>query len=201
MLGSIQGKLLDKHNATVLVETQGLGYEINVPLTTLCQMPALGEKVFLWLHLVVREDIHQLFGFMQSSERILFRTLLKVSGVGPKLALTILSGMDVEQFIYCIEMANIEQLTGIPGLGKKTAERLIVELKDKLKTQWTKTELDQGQYNSKTGMPSPKEDAVSALISLGYKPQAANQIVGRLKTLNLSRESIIKQALKELTKS
>ena len=133
MIGSIRGVLVQKQAPLILVDVAGVGYELQVPMTTLFQLPELGSEVSLVTHFVVREDAQALYGFVEEGDRSLFRQLIKVNGVGPKLALTILSGMDAKRFAYCVERDDLSSLTALPGVGKKTAQRLLVEMRDKLK--------------------------------------------------------------------
>ncbi|MEY4641890.1 MAG: hypothetical protein RLZZ227_1884 [Pseudomonadota bacterium] len=179
MIGRLQGILLSKGEAEVLLDVQGVGYEVELPSSTLFQLPDAGQSLVLHTHFVVREDAQHLYGFLQLAERALFRLLLKVNGVGPKLALGIMSGMEGSRFAAAVAKDDVNALVKIPGVGRKTAERLIIELRDKLK-QW---ELEHG-----TAPPAPTatrkpaqqdhfQEAEAALISLGYKPQEASRAV------------------------
>ncbi len=204
MIGRIRGKLLEKQAPELLVDVSGVGYEIQAPMTTIYQLPALGETVELFTHLVVREDAHLLFGFASLRDRALFRALIKVNGVGPKLALTILSGMDAQDFVRCVRDNDGAGLVRLPGVGKKTAERLLIEMRDRLR-DWP---IDGLVVNEGTAqLPIRGNDqlfeAESALISLGYKPQEATRMVAAVHKQNamLSSEELIRAALKNAVKN
>lgn len=203
MIGRIQGKIIEKQPPQLLVDVQGVGYEIDAPMSTFYQLPNLGEPVTLHTHLVVREDAQLLYGFASLAERSLFRTLIKINGVGAKLALTILSGMSSSEFVTCVHDNDAAALVRLPGVGKKTAERLIVELRDKLKDQLPETvNLASGadvSYSMSTNS-SPTGDAVSALIALGYKPQEASRMVRAVETKDLTTEEIIRLSLQTAVK-
>ncbi len=193
MIGRLQGIILEKQPPSILLDVQGVGYELEASMTTFYNLPECGEKIILHTHLVVREDAQLLYGFHSLSERLMFRNLIKISGVGPKLALTILSGMSADDFTRCILEEDSKALTKLPGVGKKTAERLVIELKDRL---------DKDAAIKLPGMPekverqaNPVNDAVSALISLGYKAQQASQMVRALDVEDKSTEEIIRAAL------
>jgi len=193
VIGRLSGRLLDKQPPTLLIDVQGVGYEVDAPMTTFYDLPAVGNEITLYTHLVVREDAHILYGFVRLSDRALFRHLLKVNGVGARLALGILSGMDAGQFIACVQAGDAHALVRLPGIGKKTAERLIIELRDRLSA-------DGGAVMVQAGMApaapaSPVEDAVSALVGLGYKPQEASRMVRAINAKELSSEELIRQAL------
>lgn len=193
MIGRLQGTILEKQPPTVLIDVQGVGYELEASMSTFYQLPDCGESIVLHTHLVVREDAQLLYGFHSLSERQMFRNLIKISGVGPKLALTILSGMSAEDFSRCILDADSKALTRLPGVGKKTAERLVIELKDRLqKDDSIKTS---GTVVNIAKAANPVNDAVSALISLGYKAQQASQMVRGLDVEDKSTEDIIRAAL------
>ena len=201
MIGRIRGNLVHKQPPDILVEVGGVGYELQVPMTTLFLLPELGAEVSLVTHFVVREDAQLLYGFIDERDRALFRQLIKVSGVGPKLALTILSGMDSASFARCVQRDDISALVALPGVGKKTAERLLVEMRDKLK-DWLgqmQTELPTGSGAS-LGSPSDRVgDAESALISLGYKPAEAARVVAAVNDDSVSdSEELIRRALKSM---
>ncbi|MDX2456016.1 MAG: Holliday junction branch migration protein RuvA [Gammaproteobacteria bacterium] len=192
MIGLLHGKILDKQPPQLLLDVGGVGYEVDAPMTTFYDLPGIGEEVTLFTHLAVREDAHTLYGFAKRTDRDLFRNLLKVNGVGARLALTILSGMETRAFITCVQAGDASALVKLPGIGKKTAERLIIELRDRL-------ELPAEAVTSVATAPmmaaSPVEDAVSALVGLGYKPRDASRMVRSLETANLSSEEIIRSAL------
>jgi Holliday junction DNA helicase RuvA len=200
MIGRLRGTLLAKQPPSLLLDVGGVGYEIEAPMTTFYDLPEVGRELILHTHLVVREDAHLLYGFARESERAMFRTLIKISGVGPKLALAILSGMSADEFAATVHCGDTAALTRVPGVGKKTAERLVVEMKDRLK-DW------QGHAVSPlTGKPQAApapdavKDAVSALISLGYKPQEASRMVSHVESEGLASEEIIRLALKSSVK-
>jgi Holliday junction DNA helicase RuvA len=192
MIGYLRGVLVRKEPPALLLEVGGVGYELEAPMTTFYELPAVGETVALHTHLVVREDVHLLFGFARESQRRQFRALLKVSGIGPRVALAVLSGLNESDLARCVAEENVARLTQVPGIGRKTAERLIVELRDKLS-------------HEPAAMPSvasvasdvrdPVAEAVSALIALGYKPPEASRAVRGVSHEGLSTEEIIRQAL------
>lgn len=202
MIGRIQGKILEKQPPQLLIDVQGVGYEVDAPMSTFYQLPNLGEVVILHTHLVVREDAHLLFGFSSLAERSLFRTLIKINGVGARLALTILSGMNANEFIACIQDSDAAALVRLPGVGKKTAERLIVELRDKLKDQLADAGSVSGApETAQLEVPSsPAGDAVSALMALGYKPAEASRMVRAVDSKGLDTEDIIRLSLQAAVK-
>lgn len=196
MIGFLRGVLREKQPPSLLLEVQGVGYEVDAPMTTFYDLPAVGETVTLFTHLAVREDAHTLYGFSKLSDRSLFRTLIKVNGVGAKLALTILSGMDAGNFAACVQAGDTASLTRLPGVGKKTAERLVVEMRDRLKDWEAPGETAAGKASSaQPDVANPVEEAVSALIALGYKPQEASRMVRAVDTKDLATEQIIRSAL------
>jgi holliday junction DNA helicase RuvA len=182
MIGRIHGKLIDKQPPELLVDVNGVGYEIQAPMTTIYGLPDVGSSVTLFTHFVVREDAQLLFGFLDKQERSLFRSLLKVNGVGPKMALAILSGIEMHEFVRCVADADITSLTRIPGVGKKTAERLLVEMRDRIK-EWQHAGAASGSAPAKVVSVQNQmvADAESALIALGYKPQDAAKAVNGVK--------------------
>ena len=192
MIGQLAGKLLQKQPPALSLDVGGVGYELEAPMTTFYGLPDLGHEVTLYTHLVVRDDAHLLFGFAELSQRDLFRVLLKVSGVGPRAALAILSGFTAEDLVSCISIGNAEQLIRIPGIGRKTAERLIVDLRDRLEP------LDVGSHSSSIGIKTPEQDAVSALVALGYRSGQALRAVRESDSLGGSVEELIRDALKKL---
>lgn len=201
MIGRLSGQLLQKQPPELLIDVNGVGYEVSAPMSTFYTLPELGEKVLLHTHMVVREDAQLLYGFSTESERGLFRILIKINGVGPKLALTILSGIAADEFVRCIHDNDTAALVRLPGIGKKTAERLIVELRDKLASDGQSQGTTGNEaLMSSAGASSPISDAVSALISLGYKPNDASRIVRSIETEGLNTEDIIRQALQGLSK-
>ncbi|MDF2530407.1 MAG: ruvA [Gammaproteobacteria bacterium] len=205
MIGSIIGILVEKHLTTLLIDVNGVGYEVEVPMTTLYQLPALGEKVKLHTHFVVREDAQQLYGFINQRDRKLFRELLKVNGVGAKMALSILSGMEADTFAQCIISGDAVMLVKVPGIGKKTAERLLIEMRDRLANWEWSTEA--GQFNAEalkliTQDPAKQaeQDAISALVSLGYKPAEASKAISQLVDEYSSSDQLIRAALQGMMK-
>ena len=197
MIGFLRGKLVHKAPPFLVLDVNGVGYEIEAPMTTFYDLPALNQEIKLHTHLVVREDAHILFGFFAEAERSLFRTLIKVNGVGPKLALTILSGQSAEEFHRCIHDNDTQALVRLPGVGKKTAERLVIEMRDRL------PELDESSaasINHSSGVSpisivNPKQEAISALCSLGYKPLDASKMVQNISADDKTCEDIIRLAL------
>ncbi|MCK5001890.1 MAG: Holliday junction branch migration protein RuvA [Gammaproteobacteria bacterium] len=200
MIGRLSGTLLEKHPPQLLVDVQGVGYELESPMSTFYQLPAIGESVVLHIHMVVREDAQLLYAFYSQSERQLFRDLIKINGVGPKLALTILSGVTAEEFTRCVMENDAKALTALPGVGKKTAERLIIELRDRLAKNADAILPGAGSVAGLKVEANPVSDAVSALVSLGYKAQEASQMVRVVETEGLTTEDIIKVALKGMVK-
>lgn len=204
MIGRIRGQLIEKKPPMILVEVNGVGYEIQVPMSTLYQLPETQNQVLLYTHLHVREDQHTLFGFHNDKERTLFRALIKISGVGPKMALTILSGMEVSAFVQCVEMRDYGPLVRLPGVGKKTAERLIIEMGGRLKNNTSEdfefaTKLFNPESSPKSGFMAENE-AISALISLGYKPQEASRAVAKVFSAELNSQELIRRALQSQAK-
>lgn len=195
MIGSLIGLIKEKTPSAILLEVNGIGYEISIPLSTSFQLPKVGESAFLLTHFVVREDQHSLYGFATEEERKLFRALIKISGVGAKLAITILSGTNVTGFIQSVVNEDIDALVHLPGIGKKTAERLVVEMKDKI------SEISDEQQNLQdSGINSAVAEAINALVNLGYKTKDAKNILDKIDSEELSVEDLIRQALKSLNK-
>ena len=194
MIGRISGTLLEKHPPLVLVDVGGVGYEIDVPMSTFYNLPATGEKIALHTQLIVREDAHQLYGFATHDERAAFRQLIKISGVGPKLALTILSGLSVAELSHVVAAQEVGRLTKIPGIGKKTAERLLLELRDKLPGA------PAAPLAGAEPVPAVKSDVLDALLALGYNEREAGWAVKQLPP-NLDVSDSIRQALKLLSKA
>lgn len=206
MIGRLRGLLLEKQPPDILLEASGVGYEVQLPMTSFYQLPEVGQEAIVYIHFVVREDAQLLFGFADKSERALFRELIKVNGVGPKLALTILSGMSAAQFIQCVSHDDYTGLVKLPGVGKKTAERLVVEMRDRLKKLSEQGE-GVGHLHSAAAAPNEttlvfsndvKEDALSALVALGYKPVHAAKVVNSVFREGASSEDIIRDALRSL---
>jgi len=202
VIGRLRGTLVEKQPPHLIVDVNGLGYELEVPMTTLYRLPSVGEPVTLYTHLVVREDAQLLYGFYEKRERELFRELIRLNGVGPKLALALMSGLDVEELVRCVQAQDASALVKIPGVGKKTAERLLVELKDRFKAWETTPSMFElvptGPNGARPAAPasSAETDAVSALISLGYKPQEASRAVAAIDAKGLSSEELIRRSLK-----
>ena len=201
MIGRIHGVLLEKQAPTLLVDVQGVGYEVQAPMTTIYQLPALGELVTLHTHFVVREDAQLLYGFANQRERSLFRTLIKVNGVGPKLGLTILSGIETDDFVRCVRDNDTATLVRLPGVGKKTAERLLIEMRDRLKDWHVEGASDLPLMAAAAGNPDFAGEAESALIALGYKLQEAAKAISAVNDGNAeSSEVLIRLALKNMVK-
>jgi len=200
VIGRIKGILLEKQAPELLIDVQGIGYEVLVSLTSYFDLPAVGESVMLHTHFVVREDVQQLYGFNEVRERELFRTLIKVTGVGPKMALAILSGMNASEFVHAVQSDDTAKLVKLPGVGKKTAERLIVEMRDRLEHFGESSELDLSPPSS-SRQPDTVKEAESALISLGYKPQDAARMVNAVAQDGLSSQDLIRLSLKSMVKT
>jgi len=193
VIGRLQGVLLRKEPPALMLDVGGVGYELEAPMTTFYELPAVGERVTLYTHLVVREDAHLLYGFVREAQRRLFRELLKVNGVGPRVALAVLSGLSDEEFSRCVAQEDIARLTKVPGIGRKTAERLVIEMRDKLPKD---IPLPASTAAGPAAPGDPVSEAVSALVALGYKPNEASRAVRSASTKGLSAEEIIRQALK-----
>lgn len=199
VIGRLRGTLAEKQPPHLIIDINGLGYELEVPMTTLYRLPKVGETVTLHTHLIVREDAHLLYGFHEKRERELFRELIRLNGVGPKLALALMSGLEVDDLIWCVQAQDTSALVKVPGVGKKTAERLLVELKDRFKAWETVPSMFQLVPNGPAPVPvasTAEADAVSALISLGYKPQEASRAVAAVDAKGLSSEELIRRSLK-----
>ncbi len=201
MIGQLRGILLSKEPPHLLLDAHGVGYEIEAPLSTFYDLPAIGQCCTLYTHLVVREDAHLLFGFISAQERTLFRSLLKVNSVGAKLALTILSGISAQGFVRCVRNNDSASLIRLPGIGKKTAERLILEMRDKL-SGWEESAVrGAGAAASNVHQGDAMHDALSALVALGYKPHEASRMLQGIDSAGLSREELIRRALQALAKA
>jgi len=196
MIGSLRGQLVHKQAPSLRLDVGGVGYEIEAPMTTFYKLPSVGEEIQLYTHLVVRDDAHLLFGFATEQERLLFRTLIKVNGVGAKMALTILSGIEADEFARCVAEGDTASLVHLPGVGKKTADRLVIEMRDKLRDWQTDTPTSADSTANNTSTKGATEEAVSALISLGYKPQEASRFVHNVAKEDMDSETIIREALK-----
>ncbi|MFO1407322.1 MAG: Holliday junction branch migration protein RuvA [Steroidobacteraceae bacterium] len=195
MIGYLRGRLAGKHPPTLLVDVGGVGYEVEAPMSTFYGLPSTGAEVQLHTHLVVREDAHVLYGFGTERERALFRELIKVSGVGPRIALAILSGVTVEEFHRCVESEDVAALVRVPGIGRKTAERLVVEMRDRLEG------LASGRTSPVPGAPagaasSPQSEAYSALVALGYKPAEVTRLLQKVDPSVTATEELIRHALR-----
>lgn len=206
MIGRIRGILIEKSPAQALVECAGLGYEVDIPYTTFFNLPETGDELVLHTHFVVREDAQSLYGFSSRLDRDLFRLLIRVNGVGPKLAAGILSGLDANQFIRCVEARDANALVKLPGVGKKTAERLLIEMTDRigqLEGQFTPASPDAaiGAGSSGGGTATvhhPSEEAEAALIALGYKPQEASKAISKVAEDGMSSQELIRLALRNM---
>lgn len=202
MIGRISGTLLEKQSPELLIDVNGVGYEVLAPMTSIYNLPSIGQQVTLHTHFVVREDAQVLFGFSDKQQRKLFRALIKVSGVGPKLALSILSGIEADNFVRSVIDGDSASLVRIPGIGKKTAERLVVEMKDRLKEWHVDAELPM----MATANPGPASldhwimEAEGALIALGYKPTEAAKAIAAIKEPVKGAEDLIRFALKGMLK-
>lgn len=194
MIGQVTGTLIEKNLPTIIVDVNGVGYELDVPMTTGFALPETGEIVTLSTHFVVREDAQLLYGFIDKTARQLFRTLIKINGVGAKMALAIMSGMDTQTLISVVHDQDVAMLTQIPGIGKKTAERLLVELKDSLDTKLAPVSNTVVPIESDL-LGGSKADAISALVALGYKPVEAKKMIEKVFDAGADSESLIKQAL------
>ncbi|MCI1010580.1 Holliday junction branch migration protein RuvA [Pseudomonas oryzihabitans] len=197
MIGRLRGTLAEKQPPHLLLDVGGVGYEVEVPMTTLYRLPAQGEVVTLHTHLVVREDAHLLYGFGEKRERELFRELIRLNGVGPKLALALMSSLEVDELVRCVQAQDTAALVKVPGVGKKTAERLLVELKDRFKA-WENLPAIAPLVlpNQAAVAASAEADAVSALVALGFKPQEASRAIAAVEGEDLSSEELIRRALK-----
>lgn len=195
MIGRLHGKLMYKAPPSLLIDVAGVGYELEAPMTTFYDLPPVGESVTLYTHMVVRDDAQLLYGFSREGQRRLFRSLLKVSGIGPRVALAILSGLSEEEFAQCIKNQDIDRLRQAPGIGRKTAERLVVELRDSALMPPVAGVVVETRG---TVEADPVSEAVRALVALGYKPNEAHRAVTDVSPAGLSTEDIIRQALKHV---
>jgi len=190
VIGRLTGLLLEKQPPMILVDVQGVAYELDVPMSTLYQLPATGTATTLYTHLLVRDDAHLLYGFATDEERQLFRQLLRVNGVGARTALAILSGLSVQELHQAVALQETGRITKIPGIGKKTAERLMLELRDRLS----------GVVSATGAAPTPRDDALRALLALGYNDKEARAALAKVES-DLSVSESIRHALKLLSKS
>ena len=193
MIGSLKGKLAFKKTPVIVIDCAGVGYEIETPMSTFLELPPVGSEVFLHTHLLVRDDAHALYGFSTEEEKTLFRLLLKVSGVGAKMGLAILSGMGVSDFERCVRYDDTAMLTKIPGVGKKTAERLIIEMRDKIDESPAQAMLKKAG----TVETDPRSEAIDALVALGYRPAEVKRLLAKLDIKDMSAEDIIRLALRQ----
>lgn len=203
MIGRLRGILIEKQPPELLIEVSGVGYEVQMPMSCFYELPNVGEEAIIYTHFVVREDAQLLYGFNTVKERALFREVIKANGVGPKLGLGILSGMTASQFVTSVEREDVSTLVKLPGVGKKTAERLVVEMKDRLKG-WGTGDLFTPATDAAPIDASPvaeqnaEEEAVSALLALGYKPTQASKVVSQVAKSGMSSEQLIREALKSM---
>ena len=193
MIGSLRGRLTLKQAPAVIIECHGVGYEVETPMSTFLELPPTGDELFLFTHMVVREDAQMLYGFATEEERALFRMLLKISGVGAKMGLAVLSAMSVDGFRRCVEYEDAASLVKVPGVGKKTAERLIIEMRDRIDTPSAQSGAATVEVQA-----GAKSEAVDALISLGYKPREVQKLIGELDVDGKSAEDIIRLALRQV---
>ena len=193
MIGSLRGRLAAKLAPQIVIECSGVGYEVETPMSTFLDLPQIGSDLFLYTHLLVREDAQILYGFSSEDERLMFRTLLKVNRVGAKLALGILSAMSTNDFRRCVEFEDTTTMSKIPGVGKKTAERLIIEMRDRIDVAAP----GGGKSAPLTAEASARSEAVDALVALGYKPKEVSRLIEKLDVEDKSAEDIIRLALKQ----
>jgi Holliday junction DNA helicase RuvA len=193
MIGSLRGRLMTKQAPQIMIECNGIGYEVETPMSTFLDLPQIGTDLFLYTHLLVREDAQILYGFSSEDERLMFRTLLKVNRVGAKLALGILSAMSTNDFRRCVEFEDTTTMSKIPGVGKKTAERLIIEMRDRIDAAAPSG----GKAAPFTAEASARSEAVDALVALGYKPKEVSRLIEKLDIEDKSAEDIIRLALKQ----
>ncbi len=198
MIGRLRGTLASKRPPWLLVDVGGVGYDVEAPMSTFYDLPAEGETVTLLIHMVVREDAQLLYGFAREGERSLFRALLKVNGVGARLALAVLSGMSLEEFARCVRDNDVAALTRLPGVGRKTGERLIVEMRDRLEADATELPMEMSAAATPAAAPATGAhgEAVSALVGLGYKPPEASRLVTAVDDGESDSEALIRAALK-----
>ena len=196
MIAWLKGELLEKRPPVLLVNVNGVGYEVEAPVTALADLPEVGEIVTLFVHMVVREDAQLLFGFSNKQQRDLFRSLIKVNGVGPKVALAVLSTLSAGELVAAMANDDITQLCKVPGIGKKTAQRLVVEMKDRLEKEFG--DIANQDASSGSSIQNDRQDAIAALLALGYKASEAGRVVESLPS-DLSGEEMIRQALRTLS--
>ncbi|HAY45868.1 MAG TPA: Holliday junction branch migration protein RuvA [Gammaproteobacteria bacterium] len=199
MIAWLSGKLLNKRPPSIVLDVNGVGYELDAPLNVFYELPDLGAEVSLFVHMVVREDAQNLYGFMNVKQRDLFRSLIKVSGIGPKVGLAILSSLTADDLLACVAHEDVATLVAVPGIGKKTAQRLLVELKDKLAKEFGSIAPDTASDGT-VGAVSEERDAIAALIALGYKPADASAAVRGVAEMGMTSEVMIRAALKNIGK-
>lgn len=208
MIGSLRGKLLEKNAPEVLIDVNGVGYEVAMPMSSFYNLPEEGQPVFIYTHFIVREDAQLLFGFTTKEAKFLFKELIKVNGIGPKMALAVLSTLSPEDFVNAVRKNNVGQIVKVPGIGKKTAERLLIEIKDKI-SSWSISSVSTNNEGSLIDNVEPdqqsvvidmdvEEQAVNALVALGYKPQQASLCVHKFYKEGMKVEDIIRESLKSL---
>jgi len=193
MIGFLKGRLAAKRAPGVMIECAGIGYEVETPMSTFLELADVGSEVFLHTHLLVREDAHMLYGFATEDEKSLFRILLRVSGVGAKMGLAILSAMSAADFERCVQFEDAAMLVKIPGVGKKTAERLIIEMRDKIGKGKALSPSESGKIGVHES--NPRKEAMDALVTLGYKPAEVNRLLAEIDSKDQSAEDIIRRAL------
>jgi holliday junction DNA helicase RuvA len=201
MIGRIKGVLIEKSPPDICVDVQGIGYELQVPMNTFYRLPEIDHPVNLYTHFVVREDAQLLYGFYEPRERELFRAVIKINGVGPKLGLAILSGIEASAFVRVVLNNDVAALTKVPGIGKKTAERLVIEMRDKLKDWPITTEhgLSVETASVMTNQQHASDEAISALLALGYKPKDAESAIKAVASDDLSSQDMIRRALRSMS--
>lgn len=193
MISSLQGILLDKQPSQILIEVAGIGYEVAIPINCFDELPDVYQKIFIFCHVFIRENEFLIFGFQNKNQRFFFRELIKVSGIGPKLALKILSEISIDQFINCIKNKNIEKLMNISGIGKKMSERLIIEMQDRFKNLFNEIEINKIYTEN-----DAEKEAIAALISLGYPEKKAYSMIKKIKSTDSDSATLIRQALKSI---
>ncbi len=200
MIGRLRGEIVYKHPPQLMLDVGGVGYELEAPMSTFYALPETGAQITLLTHLAIRDDAHVLYGFAKEGERELFRALLKISGVGAKMALGVLSGMNAEEFARAVQAGDTAALVRLPGVGKKTAERLVVEMRDRLDQLGVTPALTAPPTSAAAPVQSAADEAVAALVSLGYKPVEAQRMIQRVDAPETNSEELIRAALKSAAK-
>jgi len=206
MIGRLQGTLVVKQPSWIILDIQGVGYEVTLPLSVFAGLPALEEQLTIWIHQVIREDANLLYGFARLEDRQLFRELVKVTGIGPKVGMAIMSAMESSALLQAIQNEDLQALTRVPGIGKKTAERLLIDLRDRLKAwqpqQMARLELEAGVEAELEGLPvvNPRAEAEAALVALGYKLTEASKAIAAVATQGMDTQDLIRAALKGMAK-